>query len=70
MTNREKAQAISEVFKSEVLQVGAYLGSLEMAEWKDLQFKEYLQEKLKKYENGGRLIILDIINELFEEEQK
>lgn len=44
-------------------------GALEMSEWKDQQFKEYLEKKLGNYA-GGELVyagvfINDIINELF-----
>lgn len=50
MTNEEKAKEISDICKnclidgingcSECEKAGKYLGALEMAEWKDKQFKE------------------------------
>lgn len=85
MTNKQKALEISRKHQIEYLaQVSntSYLqkissdsecfgSALEMAEWKDNQFKEYLERK--KAENGIDLepaseIINEILNELFKEE--
>ena len=54
MTNEEKAREIElnvyafEKTKGE-FEAPAYRAALEMAEWKDQQFKEYLKKKGKEY---------------------
>lgn len=79
MTNKEKAKEI--IFGwSDSVQEDAYDAALQMAEWKDQQFNEYLEKKKEDIEQGilhsnpqidsdrwcGRAdIINEIINELF-----
>lgn len=70
MTNEEKALELVEgnwmVFNKE------YSAALKMAEWKDQQFKEYLEKKKAEYGVDyivNAIDILDeIINEFFKEE--
>ena len=75
MTNEEKAMEIVSGFDA--------IGMLvEMAEWKDQQFKEYLEKKLNSYlaysgsdviniqNMGARTAIKEIINELFNNDNK
>ena len=67
MTNEEKAREICGgnwvVFNKE------YSAALKMAQWKDQQFKEYLERKMAEYgKDSRRLVILEIINELFKED--
>lgn len=82
MRNNEKAQDI--VFGyADIIQQDAYDATLKMAEWKDKQFKEYLEKKLesikecyqkskieykKDYYSTQMVIIAEIINEVFKEE--
>lgn len=55
------------------------LSAIQMAEWKDKQFKEYLEKKRAKvadaysentsdFKAGGLHMVFEIINELFKEE--
>lgn len=79
MTNEEKAIELS-------LRNGAYDASLEMAEWKDEQFKEYLEQKILFLESQRKswnkasnryiafgiaiLNLQSIIDELFKENNR
>lgn len=81
--NEEKAKELfKKYFDSDKDANSVMLGALEMAEWKDHQFKEYLEKKkaamkekhnsynsaiLKTSNSGGILTIDEIINELFGE---
>lgn len=83
MTNQEQAKAISEKYKDirydwDDSPVKEYEKvAFEMAEWKDQQFKEYLEKKKEKYPLSFQtetstykkaqyhIIINEIINELF-----
>lgn len=51
MTNEEKAKELAERFVDETRIDGAKHGALWMAEWKDRQFKEYLEKKEAEYES-------------------
>lgn len=72
MTNEEKAREIAE---KEVHPIIAERCALEMAEWKDAQFKEYLEQRkermVKKWGNlvAAEVSTLDmVINEFFKED--
>lgn len=89
MTNEEKAREIAGLCTGclderknlncqfDCANKGKYYGALKMAEWKDQQFKERLEEKRKHLYNrynfiGNnavvcRVLLDEIINELFEE---
>lgn len=74
MTNEEKANEIANSYSSDVLQAGAYFGAAKMAEWKDHQFKEYLEKKKSQYSQAvttfdvmRKKVIQELINELFKE---
>lgn len=81
MTNEEKAQEMSEgAFEYLPCEstLPFYLTALEIAEWKDIQFKEHLTEKLKRYKEsihtptdqydlGYMDAIKEVINEIFGE---
>lgn len=91
MTNEEKAKelASSERISFDELNDsycnGIECGALEMAEWKDEQFKEYLEKKRDKYQKyamtrqklfpgeilytGKYEAVNEIINELFGDEE-
>ena len=83
MTNEEKAReielniyAFGEKPKGE-FQAPAYRAALEMAKWKDQQFREYLRNKAISYKCRGENFfgreiktIEEIINELFKEGKK
>lgn len=77
MTNKEKAKEIGQII---VIEdgiwhcVNADIVAIEMAEWKDQQFKEYLEKKKEELFNTNCLSVLpflefidEIINELFGE---
>lgn len=77
MTNKEKAHQIA--YSNKHFLVEEYL--MEMAEWKDQQFKEYLESRKRDYINsiytkrdmyddGYIDVINEIIDELFGEEEK
>lgn len=74
MTNEEKARQISSRLFDKDEQAGAFetlvITLTEMAEWKDQQFKEYLEKLIKEStgEEAGYFVIRGIINELFKEE--
>lgn len=90
MTNEEKAKGIANLCEhciesngnpcvgcKECDARGAYYGALEMAEWKDQQFKEYLEKKREELFNTNCLSVLpyiefidEIINELFPEQEQ
>lgn len=72
MSNEEKVREI--VDKNAMLPgilIGKY-SALEMAEWKDQQFKEYLEKKLDFLKGRAmvpeRNLLNEIINELFNNE--
>lgn len=81
MTNEEKALDIIFGWADDV-QECAKDATMEMAQWKDQQFKEYLMKKYKAaqdaymkstdqsedYTCGRADVLVDIINELFKEE--
>lgn len=80
MTNKEKAREIGENknniarFSFENTETTLYYGALEMAEWKDNQFKAYLEKKKASFENYAQAMMFspfinEIINELFREEE-
>lgn len=50
----------------------AQQSAMEMAKWKDQQFKEYLEKLMKEStgEEAGYFVIRRIINELFKEDKK
>lgn len=77
MTNEEVALGLSQKYgapKNKNREIAVYQSCIEMAEWKDAQFKKYLENKYiearnsydkteaKFYEDR-----MDYINELFEE---
>ena len=81
MTNTEKAIEIStrkDIYTKSVSQGDIINAALLMAEWKDQQFKEYLEKKLLEehthwngYECiGAANVLQEIINELFKEKKK
>lgn len=66
--NISKAREIANTFIDVAVGAGAFTGALEMAEWKDQQFKEYLEKKRKQVATTGQVCLIDeIINELFGE---
>lgn len=85
MINEEKAREIVEYY-TDVNDIGVALNSAkEMAEWKDHQFKEYLEKKLESirdcyqeskieykrdYYFTQMIAIVEIINELFEKTEQ
>lgn len=73
MTNKEKAyQLYNELSRKwSSLHYGHTINTLvEMAEWKDQQFREYLEKKKAEHKEGqiGYYIFTDIINELFKKD--
>lgn len=84
MTNEEKTQEIAIKIVADPTIVGEYLcakvGAIEMAKWKDAQFKEYLEKKIHTIESMKDIdttlptdtavvrTIKEIINELFKED--
>lgn len=77
MNNEEKAQEICEKnkqFHVECSSLECYLSALEMAQWKDEQFKQLLIEKTKLLSSSAaqdsvkRCTIEEIYREMFNEE--
>lgn len=74
MTNEEKALNLSRKYsapKNKNREIAVYQSAIEMANWKDQQFEEYLERKIKTinstdYESCWELLN-EIINELFNE---
>ena len=64
ITNEEKAAQIEEEYTFE-----ARVGAMEMAKWKDQQFKEYLEKKRKANVDNPVVcgIYESIINDFFKE---
>ena len=88
MTNEEKAREMAEEYRAvlaantdfdvndlDLAEEDATRLTLDMAEWKDKQFKEHLKNKVKAYKCRGEEFfgaeikaIEEIINKLFKEE--
>lgn len=77
MTNEEKARLIAEQWRNGEVYTQSKISALEMADWKDQQFKEYLKKKktyyscaLTTFDVMRKKVYDEIINELFGEEVK
>lgn len=85
MTNVEKAREMAEEYRAvlaantdfdvndlDLAEEDATRLTLDMAEWKDHQFKEYLERKRDMYEDNqiGYILYDETINELFNEDKK
>ena len=52
MTNKEKAKEITSEFSDTSAYPALRIAAEEMAEWKDEQFKKYLEKRLSDYKNS------------------
>lgn len=82
MTNEEKALSLSQKYgtpKNKNREIAVYQSCIEMAEWKDRQFREYLEKKKDSLEmdytkdcfEGNaykHYLLTEVINELFNNE--